>query len=126
MIAVNLIHGLAYACFFATVYILVDREFPTDIRASAQGLFNFMMFGFSQFVGSFLWGWLRGIYATKRMVAGKEVEVINFHQLFLVPVGLSIVTALFLAVFFRPRDSGIEPASPTSKPVADATPLAAE
>lgn len=108
VVGVNLIHGLAYACFFATVYILVDREFPTDIRASAQGLFNLMMFGISQFVGSFLWGWLRGVFATQELVGGKAVEVIHYDQLFLVPVGLSIGTALFLAFFFHPSESGVD------------------
>ncbi len=126
VIAVNLIHGLAYACFFATVYIIVDQEFPKDIRASAQGLFNLMMFGLSQFVGSFLWGWLRGVFSTKQLVAGKVVDVINFQQIFLIPFALSLFTALFLAVFFRPHESGIETTPESPKRVSDTSAVAAE
>ena len=34
VVASNLVHGFAYACFFATVYIFVDKTFPPDIRTS--------------------------------------------------------------------------------------------
>ena len=40
IIAVQLLHGVCYAFFFATVYIFVDAVFPKDVRSSAQGLFN--------------------------------------------------------------------------------------
>src|SRR5204863_1240068 len=39
-ILANLLHGICYAFFFATVYIFVDEFFPKDARSSAQGLFN--------------------------------------------------------------------------------------
>jgi len=123
VIAVNVVHGFAYACFFATVYIFVDEQFPHDIRTSAQGLFNLMMFGIAQFAANFLWGWLRGVFATSRLVDGKTVEVINYHQLFLVPFGLSIGTAVFLAIFFHPKRDGVDVMADTT---ADAIPVAAE
>ena len=36
-ITVNILHGICYAFFFATVYIFVDEFFPKDVRSSAQG-----------------------------------------------------------------------------------------
>src|SRR4030095_3322027 len=45
IILVNVLHGICYAFFFATVYIFVDEFFPKDARASAQGLFNLMILG---------------------------------------------------------------------------------
>lgn len=54
-IAVNLLHGICYAFFFATVYIFVDEFFPKDVRTSAQGLFNFLILGFGPFVANFIW-----------------------------------------------------------------------
>ncbi|MDQ3625092.1 MAG: MFS transporter, partial [Verrucomicrobiota bacterium] len=45
VIVVNVLHGICYAFFFATVYIFVDAYFPKDARASAQGLFNVMILG---------------------------------------------------------------------------------
>src|SRR3954447_3295208 len=44
-VLVNVLHGICYAFFFATVYIFVDDYFPKDARASAQGLFNVLILG---------------------------------------------------------------------------------
>ena len=35
-IAVNILHGICYAFFFATVYIFIDEYFPKDARTSAR------------------------------------------------------------------------------------------
>ncbi|MHC5544552.1 MFS transporter, partial [Singulisphaera rosea] len=117
VIAVNLVHGFAYACFFATVFIYVDEHFPKDIRSSAQGLFNLMILGISQFAANFLWGGLVDVFGTTATVGGKVVKVIDYHHLFLVPFGISLVTATLLAVFFWP---------PAEKSVAGASGLAEE
>ena len=45
MVAINVVHGMCYAFFFAAVYIFVDEHFPKDSRASAQGLFNLLILG---------------------------------------------------------------------------------
>jgi hypothetical protein len=46
------------------VYIFVDEYFPKDIRSTAQGLFNFLIFGLGPFVGNFLWPQLGEIFKT--------------------------------------------------------------
>jgi len=99
VILVNVVHGFAYACFFATVYIYVDENFPKDLRSSAQSLFNLMILGISQFAANFLWGWLGDVFTT-------SAQTINFHRLFLVPFGLSLVSAALLAIFFQPPSDG--------------------
>src|SRR3989338_9167733 len=43
MVAINVVHGMCYAFFFAAVYIYVDERCPRDARASAQGLFNLVV-----------------------------------------------------------------------------------
>ena len=90
----NVVHGFCYAFFFASVYIFVDEYFPKDARASAQGLFNFLILGLGPFVGSLLWGRLGDVYRT---AAG-----VDFSKLFLVPAALGVVAALVLLVAFRP------------------------
>ncbi|HAB16010.1 MAG TPA: MFS transporter, partial [Verrucomicrobiales bacterium] len=45
IIVIQVLHGICYAFFFATVYIFVDAYFPKDIRSSAQGLFNLQILG---------------------------------------------------------------------------------
>ena len=52
IILINVLHGICYAFFFATVYIFVDEYFPKDVRASAQGLFNLMILGFGPLVAN--------------------------------------------------------------------------
>jgi len=45
LVAVQVLHGICYAFFFATVYIFIDVAFPKDVRSSAQGLFNLLILG---------------------------------------------------------------------------------
>ncbi len=96
VIGSNLVHGFCYAFFFASVYIFVDEYFPRDARASAQGLFNFLILGLGPFVGSLLWGRLGDVFRT---AAG-----VDFERLFLVPAALGLVAAAVLFVGFRPRE----------------------
>jgi MFS family permease len=98
VVAVNLIHGVCYAFFFASVYIFVDDYFPKDARASAQGLFNFLILGLGPFVANFFWPKLGDVFRT---AAG-----IDFHRLFLVPSGVALASAICLFFFFRPPERG--------------------
>ena len=52
IILVQILHGICYSFFFATVYIFVDAFFPKDARSSAQGLFNVMILGVGALVAS--------------------------------------------------------------------------
>ena len=54
IVVVQVLHGICYAFFFATVYIFVDEYFPKDIRSSAQGLFNLMILGLGALVAGFV------------------------------------------------------------------------
>jgi nucleoside transporter len=93
-ITINVLHGICYAFFFATVYIFVDEFFPKDARSSAQGLFNFLILGAGPFVGNFVWAQLGKVYTVDGAV--------DFHQLFLVPAGVALAAAIFLFLFFHP------------------------
>ncbi len=93
-VTANLLHGICYAFFFATVYIFVDEFFPKDARSSAQGLFNFLILGLGPFLGTFLWQYLGDIFKTG--------EAVDFRWLFQVPSAVAVAAALLLFVFFRP------------------------
>jgi len=95
IILVQLVHGVCYAFFFATVYIFVDTYFPKDTRASAQGLFNMMIFGFGNIAANFICPWLKQSVFTRN-------DVTNFPALFLVPTVVSLVAAVALAALFHP------------------------
>lgn len=96
IIAVNIIHGVCYAFFFATVYIFVDEFFPKDVRSSAQGLFNVMILGAGALVANFICP-----YLIQEVFTGADKKV-DFKSLFLMPCGAALVAAIALALFFHP------------------------
>jgi len=100
-VAVNILHGICYAFFFATVYIFVDEFFPKDVRSSAQGLFNLLILGLGPLVGNYV-GPLLGAYFVK--VAANGQETVDFSRMFLIPSFAALVGAVILAVFFRPPE----------------------
>jgi nucleoside transporter len=105
-VAINVVHGICYAFFFATVYIFVDAFFPKDARASAQGLFNFQILGLGPCVAYFLWPYLGdNVFAH---VEGKAA-VVEYDKLFLVPSALALAAAIFLFLFFRPPETAKAP-----------------
>lgn len=112
IVAVQLLHGICYAFFFATVYIFVDAVFPKDVRSSAQGLFNLLILGIGNVVASFLFPELIG-----KLSAGGAVD---YTTLFMVPTGMALVAVLLLAVFFRPPSRG--PVADTDDVSATASP----
>jgi MFS family permease len=95
IIGVQILHGICYAFFFATVYIFVDAYFPKDIRSSAQGLFNLQILGVGALLAFMLAPWLQqSVFATNGAT--------DFRGLFLVPLFSAIVAAIALALFFHP------------------------
>jgi nucleoside transporter len=103
MVAVNVVHGMCYAFFFAAVYIYVDEHFPKASRASAQLLFNLLILGLGPFVGSLLWGNLGDRFTAP----GSGVD---FGRLFLVPAWLAVAALAVFLIGFRPR-AQVSPAS---------------
>jgi nucleoside transporter len=94
-VGINIVHGICYAFFFATVYIFVDEFFPKDARSSAQGLFNFLILGLGPFVGNFVWQYLGTLF---KLPDGQ----INFRGLFMVPSLVALAAATLLFLFFHP------------------------
>jgi nucleoside transporter len=94
IVAVQVLHGICYAFYFATVYIFIDAAFPKDVRTSAQGLFNLLILG----LGDLAAKWFFLPLQTSLTVDG----VTDYRTLFLWPTGLALVAAILLALFFRP------------------------
>lgn len=95
IILVQILHGICYAFFFATVYIFVDAYFPKDIRSSAQGLFNLQILGVGALLANSICPWLiQKVYTAN--------NVVDFRGLFLVPLIAASAAAVALALFFHP------------------------
>jgi nucleoside transporter len=104
VILVQLLHGVCYAFFFATVYIFVDEYFPKDVRASAQGLFNAVILGIGALAANTLCP-----YLMQRVFTHDSIT--DYRGLFLVPLAAATLAAFALALFFRPP--------PKAQPVAE-------
>jgi MFS family permease len=95
VIAINILHGICYAFFFATVYIFVDEYFPKDVRSSAQGLFNLMVLGIGPMVANYFGPALYEKYVPSATNA-------DFQSLFLIPCYAALGAAVVLALCFWP------------------------
>lgn len=113
-IFVNVLHGICYAFFFATVYIFVDEYFPKDVRASAQGLFNVLILGFGPFVANVVCGELRADYTDP------DTKALNYPAIFKYSMGAALIGAITLFIFFHPSRKADMP--PHEAPEEDAPP----
>jgi nucleoside transporter len=106
-VAVNVLHGICYAFFFATVYIFVDEFFPKDIRSSAQGLFNALILGVGPIAGNFVSAYLAEHYEISK-------GVFDFQRIFAVPMSAALGAAALLLLFFHPPKSAAVPSAPAA------------
>ncbi|MDP3072570.1 MAG: nucleoside permease [Opitutaceae bacterium] len=97
VVAVQVLHGICYAFFFATLYIFIDVAFPKDVRTSAQGLFNLLILGLGDLAAKWLFIPLQASLT--------HDGAVDFQKLFLVPSGLALAAAVLLLVAFRPPAS---------------------
>jgi MFS family permease len=99
IVAIQVLHGVCYAFFFATVYIYVDAVFPPDVRASAQGAANLLILGVGMVVAS---QWFPQLAAHYTHATAGGGTMVDYGQLFRWPVLLAVGATLLLAACFRP------------------------
>ena len=95
IIAVQVLHGICYAFFFATLYIFIDAAFPKDVRSSAQGLFNLLVLGLGDLAAKWFF------IPLQRKLTAADGSV-NYKSLFLWPTGLALGAAVLLVIAFWP------------------------
>lgn len=95
IILVQVLHGICYAFFFATLYIFIDAAFPKDVRSSAQGLFNLLVLGLGDLAAKWFFIPLQGKLTSAD-------GVVNYKELFLWPTGLSLAASVILLIAFWP------------------------
>jgi MFS family permease len=112
VVVINVLHGICYAFFFATVYIFVDTYLPKDIRSSAQGLFNLMILGGGALVANTWCGRILAHYTIE--VPGvfdpQPSEVVMWKDVFELPLLIALVAATVLAFAFRPPVASVHDA----------------
>lgn len=108
-----MLHGPSFACFFVAGAIFVEQVAPSEIRSSAQSLFNMATFGIGRILGSLLAGnfQAQNTYKlpAKLSVGGGEIEsVVQWQALFAVPTGITLACALLFPILFSMSFSKIQ------------------
>jgi nucleoside transporter len=109
------LHGLCFGCFIFVAFMIVDEETTSDVRASAQSLFNLVIIGIGIIVGSLVAGevaeWARTVEVIDAVSGlpvlddeGLPKIDIDYTRLFSVPMWAS-VACLAALLFFYPNRS---------------------
>ncbi len=88
------LHGLAFAFFFDAAYLYINEISPTDIRASAQGLYTAVTQGLGLFLGTQFTGVVMDRFR-------REDGKFRWRPIFLVPCVLLGLCALAFTVLFK-------------------------
>ena len=100
MISTIVLHGFAFGFFFVVAQMYVDRAAGPDIKATAQNLLIFIIYGMGTIVGSILAGYVQE-YFNK-----------DWHMIWAGPTVLTLVCMVIFAVMFQDtelkRDAPIE------------------
>jgi MFS family permease len=93
LVTSQVLHGMCYACFFASAFIYVDRIASEDIRHSAQTVFGIIILG----GGPVLGGWLSGALGDRYTIDG----VLDFGPLWSALSWMGLLAAVLLFLLFR-------------------------
>ena len=88
------LHGLCFGCFIFVAFMVVDEETTSDVRASAQNLFNLVIVGIGIIVGSWISTSVIGKWASG------EDGVMNYRRLFSAPMWGALACLAILLVFY--------------------------
>ncbi len=85
------LHGLVFGCFFFVAFMIIDEQTSSDVRASAQGLYNFVIVGLGTIVGNIFAG----------QVAERAAG--DFRTLFAIPMAVCIACLAAHLAFYPAR-----------------------
>ncbi|MBM4099585.1 MAG: MFS transporter [Planctomycetes bacterium] len=77
------LHGLCFGCFIFVAFMIVDENTTSDVRATAQNLFNLVIVGIGTIVGSIFAANIVGGWASK----GGSMD---YQKLFSVPMWMAL------------------------------------
>jgi nucleoside transporter len=111
-----LLHGMCYDFFFVAGQIYTDEQAGPRLRASAQGLINFVTNGVGYFIGAYVSGRVAQAYRTTGV---NGVPGHDWRAIWMVPALGALVIAIIFAFVFRPRAAAHpdEPIRPATAPV---------
>lgn len=93
-------HGFCFGCFIFVAFMVVDEECSSDVRASAQSLFNLVIVGIGIIVGS--------------LIAGKIAEIatiddkMDYTKLFSYPMWAALACLVFMLAVYPNKPPAME------------------
>ncbi len=104
MISTIVLHGFAFGYFFVPGQMYVDRAASGDIKASAQNLLIFVVYGLGTVLGSIISGVIRNAFSEVHTEAGRTiVENTNWFAVWIGPTVLTVIAILAFALLFREK-----------------------
>ena len=91
------LHGFAFGFFFVVAQMYVDRAASKDIKASAQNLLIFVIYGIGTIIGSAITGQIRKAFTTVDGTTTTE----NWTGIWFGPFILTLICMLIFALFFK-------------------------
>ena len=89
MVGANILHGFCFGFLFVVASMYVDKAASADIKASAQSLFVFVVYGLFNVVGNVGAGYIR------------DLLLPNWAAIWAIPLVVSIVFLLLFVALFR-------------------------
>ncbi|MDR0386345.1 MAG: MFS transporter [Prevotellaceae bacterium] len=98
-IAGILFHGLIFGLLFVGGQVYTNSKAPENLRAQAQGMLSFLIWGVALLLGNFVCGQL--ISLNKTVDAASGTAVYDWNTIFAVTTGFSVAVAILFYVFFK-------------------------
>lgn len=95
-----IVYGMAFDFFNISGSLFVEKEAPSNIRASAQGLFMFMTNGLGAYIGGKGSGYIVDYY-TKTNEATKEIISRDWQSIWFVFAGYALLIGIIFPLVFK-------------------------
>ena len=89
-----IVHGLIFGLFYVGGQVYTDQVAPREMKARAQGLLFFLVWGIGFLIGTLWNGWLIDLF--------RDGDKCDWPVLFLISSGVSLILLLLFVFAFKP------------------------
>jgi len=97
-----LFHGVIFGLFFVTGQIYTDKKAPDPLRAQAQGLLAFLLWGVGLLMGNFI---CSNLISANKTIDSAGISVYNWPVIFGVTTVFSFIVLLLFIVFYKSENN---------------------
>jgi len=93
------LHGVCFGCFIFVAFMVVDEETRSDVKASAQNLFNLVIVGIGIIVGSMF------ATAIAERATDSQTNEVDYTVLFSMPMWIALACLAYHLLYYPSRSS---------------------